>query len=166
MLSAFSSLFSYGCVAHFNFQFVSIQVLCSLRDPIAIGSQCSLCPFFQVTKTTKKTQRTQSRSSQVVTSETSVAYQETIQQPTQVVLFHHSFSLPSRKVMIRPTSSLFQSPILSAHFDNPIPCIDYSTFCDMRRPYFTENLYTVVCLYVSPGFKIVFGKAGWLGLSG
>src|SRR5213595_3352272 len=37
-----------------------------------------------------------------------------------------------------------------------LPTIDYRV----------ENLYRVVCLYVSPGFKMVLGNDGWFGLSG
>lgn len=34
------------------------------------------------------------------------------------------------------------------------------------RIYFVENLKTVFSWKVSPGFKIVLGKSGWLGESG
>jgi len=35
-----------------------------------------------------------------------------------------------------------------------------------EKLYFTENLYTVVSLYVSPGFKMVLGNEDSFGLSG
>ena len=37
---------------------------------------------------------------------------------------------------------------------------------DILSCYFTENLYTQLCVYVSPGFRSVDGKLLWFGVSG
>ncbi len=42
----------------------------------------------------------------------------------------------------------------------------YHGFDGKRTNYSAENLKTVVCKYVSPGFSSVVGKLGWLGESG
>ena len=86
-----------GAVAPLYYWFPYLQYHCELCDPIAIGSLCSLSPFFQVTKTKNlpaglrppkpmatarrqgKTQRTQSKSSQTVTIEKSPGYWGTTQ---------------------------------------------------------------------------------------
>jgi hypothetical protein len=77
-----------GAVALLCFWFTCLQYRCELCVPIAIGTLCSLCPFFQVTKSTKKALRTQSMSSRVVTSETSLSYWETIQHIRSFSYFH------------------------------------------------------------------------------
>jgi len=88
-----------GAVAILYYWFPYLQYRCELCDRIAIGSLCSLCPFFQVTKTTNlpaglrrpnppqaetarrqgKTQQTQNKSSQTITIEKSPGYWGTIQ---------------------------------------------------------------------------------------
>jgi hypothetical protein len=40
-----------------------------------------------------------------------------------------------------------------------IPIAAFSEF-NTYGPYLTENLYTVSCVYFSPGFKTALGKAG------
>ena len=49
------------------------------------------------------------------------------------------------------------------YFLLPAPCF---LLLITHHSLLTLNLYSVTCLYFSPGFKMVLGKDGWLGLSG